>query len=396
MTSNLPTNLPENLTEPADLSQLAATDALLDRLGDRNTADDDRDDPSVAALLELVAFVDESREPDLGLGRLVEVLAGRPLYMTAPDEAAESSEVDVDRPAHTAPAGGRASSESRVIDLTSHDVPDRDLPDHDLPDLANLEDSDRDREDDLVVAGRTVRSIGSGSGAKKKAVEAESAESAESEQAGGRRWERVLNHASMLPAASVLFLLVLGSGVSAAVTGNPMTPVNGVSRVMAQLPGVDDSQSNLDRVQSEIAAATVAAAQHNGPAASRHLAEAKRGLDDVPDGTKPALLIQIAQVESQLVGDPTVSPIVRATGAPGDGTDPVTGPGSGPTGTPVIVAPSSAPPEGTNAPTSAPVDPTAAPTTTAAVPSGVPTTPDTKVTAAATGDPEPQPTASGS
>jgi hypothetical protein len=63
--------------EPADLSELTATDALLDRLGARNASDDDLLDSAAAALAELVTVIDQSREPDTDAARLIEVLADR-------------------------------------------------------------------------------------------------------------------------------------------------------------------------------------------------------------------------------------------------------------------------------------------------------------------------------
>ncbi len=393
-------NPPENGPEPADLSQLAATDALLDRLGGREPADDDLDDAAVAALFQLVAFVDESREPDLGLARVVEVLDGRPLYVTGPEEASESSRIELDGVPVTVASASASADETAtvVIDLTDHHRADS------LSPVAVLDDvpvpADADEPAGELVA---VRSIRSAAGAKK----------ADAAVAATHRWERALHNAA-LPAAAVIALFVLGSGVSAAVTGDPMTPVNGVSRVMAQLPGGgDDSQHRVSQVRGEISAADKAVRRHDQPSASRHLANARKALAGVPAASKAGLQLAIANVESALDG-PLVAPVVQATApaviqAGGGPTAAPTGSsgGSSTTGTPPVgvtsqpaggVPVTSTPASATTTTTTAP-PPTAAPTTTpAAAPSAAPTTTPAGVrsTQAVPIQPSTAPTTSGS
>ncbi len=71
-----------------------------------------------------------------------------------------------------------------------------------------------------------------------------------------------------------MLLLAVGGGVSAAVTGNPMAPVDGITRVMAQLPGVE---SSLDKVKTEISAAQAAALNSDTRNAELHLKNARAG-----------------------------------------------------------------------------------------------------------------------
>jgi hypothetical protein len=247
--------------EPADLSELTATDALLDRLGARNASDDDLLDSAAAALAELVTVIDQSREPDTDAARLIEVLAGRPLYIAGAEPAAEPAAL--------------------IIDLTDHE---------DVPEPG-------DKGEQLVPGSRLpapavipIRIP---------------------EPVGPRRWDRVMSHVS-LPAAAVLLLVAIGGGVSAAVTGDPMTPVNGISRVVAQLPGVEPD--SLEKVKTEILAAERAVLNSDVSLAQMHLRKARAGLSDVPDSQKVALNQLIAEVSAQ------VSPTPVATVPSGPGT----------------------------------------------------------------------------
>ena len=69
---------PDNGTEPADLAEVQASDAVLDRLGARAATSHDLLDPAVSALASLAADVDTvpvagAAEPDT-LSRLLELL----------------------------------------------------------------------------------------------------------------------------------------------------------------------------------------------------------------------------------------------------------------------------------------------------------------------------------
>ncbi len=280
---------PDHGYEPADFSELTATDALLDRLGARNASEEDRRDPTAAVLIELLAMIDQPGEPDVDAVRLIEVLAGRPLYITGADPTA-----------HEVPL---------MIDLTGPEV-----------------DQDEVSQDPSIAYDEPAASVAAS--APEPLVPAARSSSAgvipiritPAEVVRPQRWERVLSHAS-LPAASVLFLIAVGGGVSAAVTGNPMAPVDSISRVMAQLPGVDDS---MDRVKSELAAARRALADQDAPAAAMHLQKAKNHLADVPSSDKPELNEAIAEVEVLVV--PTTSAAVPAVTEPANTAPPATAP----------------------------------------------------------------------
>jgi len=354
------TTQPESGHEPPDLSELSATDALLDRLGRREPGDDDLRDPAVAALAELLAFVDESREPDLGMSRLAEVLAGRPLYVTAPDEAADSAATE---PARVGVLGtvGSASVRPRVIDLTDRglaagsSVDDLDEPD-DAVAFGEFDERDDDRPGVAasVAAGPVVAPVRAASG--------KVASVRPPVRIGSRRWQRTLAQVAM-PAASVILLLVISGTVSAAITGNPLSPVNGVGRAVAQLPGVDDAESGSDKVDHEIRAATIAFEQNNIPMAQQHLMAAKRELAKVPDDQKTALQARIIAVQNTigLTTPITQIPPIGVTTAP---VTPGGGIPAGPTASPTtpVVTPTTRPPD------------TPTPTTTTPTPSKDPTT----------------------
>lgn len=381
---------PNSGGEPADLSELTATDALLDRLGSRAVLDDDRLDPTVGALLQLVAVVDAPRaEPDTGLAHLVEVLAGRPLYLT---EAASPPEVLDGDPFIHLEAGLTdrelaQSAKSQVIDLSAHSATDSAVS-ADPIELARpveaqaadpaepADPADPVQPEELAESARPIEIPA----ARTLTGSISTAPILIPAQAGARRWERALSQVSF-PAASVLLLLAVSGGVSAAVTGDPMTPVNGVSRVMAQLPGLGNPQRSLTQVKGEITAASNAVRKNDAPSANRHLDAARRGLSDVPDDQKPQLRLMIANVETLLTGPLSPSPVVPTPPVGVEAsTPPITStptPSTEPSASPTTVRPSADP--------SADPEPTA----TSSAPDDVPaTTPDA--------DPTPAPTESGS
>lgn len=295
------TNPPEGGCEPADLSELTATDALLDRLGARQACDDDLLDPTVSFLTGLLVEIDEHCEPDLGLARLVEVLAGRPLYLSGAQEADDMvGEIGLElsaRPGDTEGDNESDRSGSSVIDLTevigagagAGPAFEPELPET-VPDLP-------------VAAARTA--------------ETSPEPTTLIPLQGGRRgrWAPALSQLSLpaVAAAALLFMVLLGGGVSAVVTGDPMAPVNGVTRAVAQLPGVGNPQGDLDRVRAEITAASQALSRHDTPLASQHLQAARRGLQNVPTAQKSQLQSMIATVQTQLSGQPTGSGSVTPT-----------------------------------------------------------------------------------
>jgi hypothetical protein len=289
--NNTPENdRPDSSNEPADLSELTATDALLDRLGARDAETEDLDDAAVQALVELLAEIDESRVPDLGAARLIEVLAGRPLYLAGsasvsdhvlPDLGGVGSGLDEDGSDLVGPDSRDSLDRSgqRVIDLTENP------------------------KGEPVTAASPVPRPSSGS--RQPVIPAARLHepvpirpAASAEVAG---WNRALSQVS-LPAAAVLLLLAVCGGVSAAVTGDPMAPVNGITSVMAQLPGVGDSK---DKVRGEIKAAREAVDEQDNPAATMHLDNARAGLVDVPDAEKSHLNKEIDDLQDLVL--PTAS-----------------------------------------------------------------------------------------
>jgi hypothetical protein len=312
------TTPPESGQEPADLSELTATDAMLDRLGARAATNDDLLDPAAAALADLVATIDQSREPDADAARLIEVLAGRPLYIAGAEPAADQTAL--------------------IIDLTEHE-----------DDPSDQHGSGSGRSETLVPGTRLPST-----GVIPIRIPAP-------EPVGARRWDRVLSQVS-LPAAAVLLLLAVGGGVSAAVTGNPMTPVNGISRVMAQLPGVQDS--SLDKVKTEISAAEQAARKSDVPAANMHLRNARAGLSDVPEAEKTHLANMINQVAILVPTTPVTDP--GGTTGSGPGTSPVE----------QTAAPTANPPASADPTATATVEPSVEPTSDPGS-TDVPSTPDT-------------------
>jgi hypothetical protein len=340
------TTPPDSGHEPADLSELTATDALLDRLGGRNASADDLRDPAAAALGNLLAFIDQSREPDVDAVRLIEVLAGRPLYITGID--AVTDEVP------------------QLIDLTEADEPQVDSIQ-----LASREPASSAEEDGGEIAARVAADaseplVPPSRFPKPAAVPV----SSEASVIRPRRWDRVLSQVSV-PAAAVLLLIAVGGGVSAAVTGNPMAPVDGITRVMAQIPGIDDN--SLDKVKSEINAARQAVFQRNASAAAMHLRNARAGLSDVPDADKGELNEMIEAVEVM------VSPTAPAPVTGGPTTEVTAGPGAGPgvgapTHEPTPVPSASAAPIPTTSPPEDP-QPSSDP-----IPTAEPATPEPEVT----------------
>jgi hypothetical protein len=318
------TTPPDNGHEPADLSELTATDALLDRLGARNASADDLRDPTAAVLIELVSMIDQAQEPDVHAVRLIEVLAGRPLYVTGADAAAESPlMIDLTDGAREASQYPDIQPDAPQIARTGQVAGAAAGTESDEPDQVAARIAADPAEPLVPVSKLPVAGV----------IPIRFTAAAES--GARRRWDRVLSHAS-LPAASVVLLLAIGGGVSAAVTGNPMAPVEGITRVMTQLPGVNDS---LEKVKTEIYAARQAVYDNNVNDANMHLKNARDHLSEVPDADKPELNEEIEEVAT-LVVPTTASP--TPPGEPGTGvpvgTDPA--PGTGATTAPVTPEPS--------------------------------------------------------
>ncbi|GAA3616542.1 hypothetical protein GCM10022223_36280 [Kineosporia mesophila] len=272
----------QDLTGPdhptADLSELAATDALLDRLASRTATDDDLLDPTAAALSLLLGEIDAETSADSAMAHLVEVLAGRPLYIDGPSH--QIGQIDL------------TTAEAEPADTAGTDV-QKPVPQD--PDIAAATP---------ITAARS------------------------------KRWRVAASKISApVAAASIAVMVVLGGGVSAAVAGDPMAPLNGVGRVVAKLPGVDSSGYARKDAQKELElAASLAASDPDG--ALEHWNKAQAILADLPASKKSDLLAQADAVAQQLApaepGVPGATPVSSVT-TPSDGvtSDPAV------TGTPV-------------------------------------------------------------
>jgi hypothetical protein len=143
-----------------------------------------------------------------------------------------------------------------------------------------------------------------------------------------------------LPAAAVILLFILGGGVSAAVvTGDPMAPVYGVSKVVSKLPGVNtQGEKQAAVVEDNIRQADSAVEHNNLPQAQRHLSEARGGLPRVPRDRKGELTREIDKVDQ-------AAKAKAATPTPGQSAKPTPKPSPSPT-----TAPTTAPPSATKTP----------------------------------------------
>ncbi len=312
----------KELTDMPQLSDVKATDALLDRLAARTPTDDDLNDPIIAELAFLAEFADASPVPSIGIERLIEVLGGRPLYMfdrgyTNVREEDAPIQLDGDR------------SLARMIDLSAPN-----------PDSVSGDELDADE-----VAARVTGEPG----------EVASLARVRNLRLGRRPvtktgWQAVLQQAA-LPAASVVALLAVGGGVSAVVTGDPMSPVYGVSRVASALPGIDNpEEKKIKSARRDIRIAQSAALNRDSRTANRYLSSAKNHLTDVPPSHKQELVKQMAQVQSNLNSVTGTEP---ATTAPAGPTPDVTASAPVDEPTPTVEPPETTPPSVTQDPTPA-------------------------------------------
>lgn len=314
-----PTDDHEGSDQPtADLSELAATDALLDRLGARSPSEQDLLDPTALALNSLLADIDADTGADSAAARLVEVLAGRPLYLDGPSVAAEE-----------------------LIDLTTSEKAEKvaePAPESGKP----------DQDDDETGGLRPVPITA----------------------ARSRRWKAAAGKVTApVAAASIAVMVLLGGGVSAAVTGSPLSPLSGVGSVVAKLPGVSSGsekrEDKLKQAQAELVLARELVAS-NPTQAAVHLRTAQQMLAELPNEDTADL-----DVEAQLL----------ATQIPVDGgtTDPSVPGVTSVATTDVPAATPTADGPGTATPT-VPVTAEPIPATTTSTPGTEPTTPTTTTT----------------
>jgi hypothetical protein len=202
------------------------------------------------------------------------------------DAAAEADEV---RPAPpTVPIAKPAVPPAPPAEPGSDD----DVPDADqgagLPAAARVADD----EGDVAGAGRPLRLLPG------------------RPREGEPAWERAIRRAT-LPAAAAIAIFTIGGGVTAALTGDPMAPLTGVSRVVDSINGDSGEQrttyaalqQNLEKAQGALASGDVEAAQALVQSARERLA-------DVPPAEQAKLRRQILDVQKAIAATkaPTSAP----------------------------------------------------------------------------------------
>jgi hypothetical protein len=142
---------------------------------------------------------------------------------------------------------------------------------------------------------------------------------------GEPSWERAIRRAT-LPAAAAIAVFTIGGGVTAALTGDPMAPLTGVSRVVDSINGDSGEQrttyaalqQNLEKAQGALASGDVEAAK-------AFVQSARERLDDVPPAEQARLRRQIQDVQRAIADKtPTTAPVpsAPATRAPSSNPSP--------------------------------------------------------------------------
>jgi hypothetical protein len=364
--------------DPSQLAEMQATDARLDRLGRRDPHPDDLADPLFAALAGLVDEVDvaDPQQQDAAVARLLEVLDGRPLWVLDGEELSELDAArnmillddptwdkrrrqvidlrrDEPRKAAAAEGAAAASEGDAVAEVAEPDGAEGDDADEapaagevaataaeesarrpaaetadetaDGADGAAADDTvEPDETDETPVAASvattTERPVAARAGTVTPLHDPRRAPRPARPQrpSGEEPWVRAMRRVS-LPAAAAITLFTLGGGVTAAVTGDPMAPLSGVSRVVDSLAGSNSGttysslQENLDRARSALASGDVDQA--------KSLVESTRsGLDDVPQDEATLLREQIEDVQQQIArtppNTPAPAPVTSATKPP--------------------------------------------------------------------------------
>jgi hypothetical protein len=374
--------------DPSQLAEMQVTDARLDRIGRRAPEPEDLADPvfaALAGLAEEVDHVDPATQDDT-VSRLLEVLEGRPLWVLDGEElsdldAAARNMIMLDDPAW-------AERRRHVIDLRRPEA------DGDAADDAGTAgtggrvtgsgDAGEAAEAPAAAVAAATTGIGAGPGSVRTGDDAPPADDAPETTelpaaartatteapattpagspvvplrkprprvpgrpapAGEEPWVRAMRRVS-LPAAAAITLFTLGGGVTAALTGDPMAPLTGVSRVVDSIAGSGSGptysslQENLDRARSALASGDVDEA--------RSLIESARsGLDHVPAAQATLLQQQIEDVQKQIAEE-------EAPAAP------VPAPSASATAPPVVTnpTPTAPPPSATHEPSPTQSDPT--------------------------------------
>lgn len=277
--------------EAGQRDALRATDALLDRVGSRTPTPEDLDDPLVAALALMAAEID---------------LDAVPVELTRAAVERDLAEVDVaPAPRPIAPADAVVDDRTGLV-LDLRDVPasQRDLEAHErtrsLPRVGASK-----RESDELRHPRHPRRPGRGTRPPATSAIAPPRSLPPSRPIGARpegRRERRLTPGTAFVA--VVAALVLGIGVSAAVTGGrSVNPLTGLHQVVAQLTGgrtVEQSEL-FDRAQTDLDAASGAAARGDKAGARAHLSDFDAlHLGSLTQEDQTSLAKRRAAIEAQL------------------------------------------------------------------------------------------------
>lgn len=442
------------MPEPAQLAEVQATDALLERLSRRASRPGDLDDPVFAALSDLAVHVEEDEAESaavvahmlelLQLGATPDVQGGedagsataspevtaaerpsRVIDLTeqqpaaeepaAEEPAAEESATDAaaaeDAPAEVTAADETPADETAADETAADEAPAEDAPveiaasaepppadeskaepvaDEPVADEPVAKDAPErpDAPPTTPIPGRDLDTAASDTSAWTEGVVTPMRPSRLGRIAkiptprhaprftGEERWERAVRQLSM-PVAAAIAVFALGSGVTAALTGDPMKPLDSVGRVVDHLSGNDETVS-YNVLKENINKAKLALRNGDEKTARDLLATVESNLDDV-DGTQATLLKEeIAAVEEEI--------------APTGGSNPVPNPESPSGGEVPSQEPTKAPTNPTTQPSSEPTtepskssEPTQepSPSTTTTPP---PTTPDTEPTPLSSAD----------
>lgn len=363
--------------DPSQLAEMQATDTLLDRLGRRRPEPEDLADPVFSALAGLAHEVDAvDPSQDAAVARLIEVLDGRPLWVlegedlsdidgtqdmiVLDDPAWESGRQVIDLRQEADDAAPEAGSADGSDDAgTAEGSDDADERDSDVaaadetPQVA-AEAADPTADDDTTGTDADTDAAGSRVAAPPTVPIAKPAVPADAEQDdedadelpvaarvagdgdrgpavvralrlpgrqrdGERReepsWERTIRRAT-LPAAAAIAIFTVGGGVTAALTGDPMAPLTGVSRVVDSISGDGDSgerttyaalQQNLEQAEGALASGDVEQAK-------ALVQSARDRLDDVPPAEQAKLQAQIQDVQEMIAAKtPTTAPAPSAS-----------------------------------------------------------------------------------
>jgi hypothetical protein len=253
-------------------AELLATDALLDRVGARAPTPDDLDDPLIAALALMAAEID---------------LDAPPLDDTRAALAQADPEFQLSRPASEGPPHDEATG--LVIDLR---------------DSASSRSLDRDQVRRPQRRPRQPERVAPPAAmAPPRSLPRMPAPGAP----GGPRAPRAPRERRMRPLLAVAVAvgaIVLGSGVSAALTGGrSVNPLDGVQQVVAELRGgrTQDQQQAYDEVKRHLDAAQKAADDGDRAAARSELQKIDKPLlQRLTDEDRARAQARLAQLDKRV------------------------------------------------------------------------------------------------